>query len=189
MSSFSLWCCIGSFSGILIFKTPIVLPNSVSWVLLMVAITLCGFGSQLFLTMGLQRETASRGSLGIYTQITFAEISDRIIFHSKSSVLSLIGTGVILTSAVYVVVSDCHHHKMIWHELIIVNQLMKSRKNASSEASSQIRNRSIDELGAERLRLGAIDVTHEELRGLVSDDYNERLALESEDPRKLMENG
>ena len=97
----------------LIFKIPVVWPNDISWVLLMVGVSLCGFGVQLSLTMGLQRETASRASLGTYTQIIFAEISDRIIFHSKPSVLSLIGTGIILTSAVYVAVSDFHYASII----------------------------------------------------------------------------
>ncbi len=97
----------------LIFKTPVVWPSNISWVLLMVGISLSGFTLQLFLTMGLQRETASRGSLGTYTQIIFAEISDRIIFHTKPSVLSLIGTGIILTSAVYVAVSDFHYASII----------------------------------------------------------------------------
>ena len=97
----------------LIFKTPVVWPNNISWVLLMVGIGLCGFGVQLCLTMGLQRETASRATLGTYTQIIFAEISDRIIFHSEPSVLSLIGTGIILTSAVYVAVSDFHYASII----------------------------------------------------------------------------
>jgi drug/metabolite transporter (DMT)-like permease len=98
----------------LIFNTPIVWPTSTSWVLLMMAISLCGFGTQLFLTTGLQREAASRGSLGTYTQIIFAEMLDRIIFHSKLSVLGLVGTGIILTSALYVAVSDYHRAPTMW---------------------------------------------------------------------------
>ena len=97
----------------LIFKTPVVWPNSISWVLLMIGISLCGFSLQLLLTMGLQRETASRGSLGTYTQIIFAEMSDRILFHSKPTVLDLLGTGIILTSAVYVAVSGFHYASII----------------------------------------------------------------------------
>lgn len=97
----------------LVFKTPVVWPNNISWVLLMIAVSLCGFGLQLFLTMGLQRETASRGSLGTYTQIIFAEMSDRVLFHSKPTVLDLLGTGIILTSAVYVAVSGFHYASII----------------------------------------------------------------------------
>lgn len=97
----------------LIFKTPIVWPSNISWVLLMVGVSLCGFTLQLLLTMGLQRETASRGSLGTYTQIIFAEMSDRILFHSKPSVLDLFGTGIILTSAIYVAVSGFHYASII----------------------------------------------------------------------------
>ena len=97
----------------LIFKIPVMWPNNISWVLLMVGVSLCGFVAQLCLTTGIQRETASRASLGTYTQILFTEISDRIIFHSKPSVLSLIGTGIILTSAVYVAVSGFHYASII----------------------------------------------------------------------------
>jgi drug/metabolite transporter (DMT)-like permease len=102
----------------LIFKTPVVWPNSISWVLLMIGVSLCGFCVQLFVTMGLQRETASRGIIGTYTQIIFAEISDRILFHSKLSVLALFGTGIILTSAVYVAVSGFHFTSIIEYDLM-----------------------------------------------------------------------
>ena len=165
----------------LIFKTPIVWPSSISWVLLMIAISLCGFGTQIFLTMGLQRETASRGSLGTYTQVIFAEISDRIIFHSKLSVLGLIGTGIILISALYVGVSGCHHASMTQHGLMIVVQLMKP----PGEAAGYIRIRSMDE---QRVQRPQLDATHEESRGQVSDDYSERSTLDLEDARRSMEN-
>jgi len=168
------------------FKTSIVWPSSISWVLLMIGIGLCGFGTQLFLTMGFQRETASRASLGTYTQIIFAEILDRIAFHSELSVLSLIGTGVILTSAIYVAVSNFHHVSMIHHELMTVVQLMKHGQ-APKEAPGYSRIRSMDKRQTERSRLCADHTTHEEPRGLVSDDYSERSTLDLEDPRRSME--
>ncbi|KAJ2913269.1 hypothetical protein MD484_g7141, partial [Candolleomyces efflorescens] len=55
--------------------------------------------------MGLQRETASRGSMAIYTQIVFASILERIFFNAVPSVLSIIGTCLIISSAIYTALS------------------------------------------------------------------------------------
>jgi drug/metabolite transporter (DMT)-like permease len=57
------------------------------------------------MTTGLQRETAGRGSMGMYAQIVFAGMWDRIIFHAEVKVLSAIGTALIVGSALYVAVS------------------------------------------------------------------------------------
>lgn len=71
--------------------------------------------------MGLARETASRGSMGIYTQvgpscfpptdllrsfvqIVFATILERMFFHAIPSALSVIGTLMIISCALYVAV-------------------------------------------------------------------------------------
>ena len=61
--------------------------------------------AQIFLTMGLQRETAGRGTLAIYTLIVFSAILDRIFFNSTPSLSSIIGTLIIVASAIWVVVS------------------------------------------------------------------------------------
>jgi len=55
--------------------------------------------------MGLQRETAGRGSMAVYTQIVFATILERIFFHAVPTTLSVIGTLLIISSALYVAVS------------------------------------------------------------------------------------
>jgi hypothetical protein len=148
----------------------------------MVGVSVCGFALQLLLTMGLQRETASRGSLGTYTQIIFAEVSDRIIFQSKLSVLGLVGTGIILASALYVAVSDFHHASILQCELVTLVQLIKN----SGETTGYIRMGSIDERGT-RPRLDANNTTHEESQELVSDDSSERSKL-LEEPGRSIEN-
>ena len=66
-------------------------------------------------------------------------------------------------------------------------QFTKSRE-ARGEATGHIRIHSLDKRGIERLPLGANDTVHEESRGLVSDDYNERSTLDLEDGRESMEN-
>ena len=59
------------------------------------------------LTMGLQRETASRGTLAMYSRIIFATMFERILFHTLPSYLSVIGTLMIVVSALYIVVCSC----------------------------------------------------------------------------------
>jgi len=54
--------------------------------------------------MGLQRETASRGTLAIYSKIIFATMLERIVFHTLPTFLSVVGTLMIVVSALYIVV-------------------------------------------------------------------------------------
>ncbi|KAF4583913.1 hypothetical protein EYR40_002411 [Pleurotus pulmonarius] len=105
MTSFSAQCVVVSIIGLIATQTKLVFPSKIEWLLLLLLIGVFGFIAQVLLTMGLQRETASRGSLGIYTQIVFAGILERIFFHTAPSVLSAIGTIVIITSALYVVLT------------------------------------------------------------------------------------
>ena len=99
-----MWCCFVSIVGMIILQVPIIMPRSFTFVILMLGIGVFGFVGQLLLTMGLQRETASRGSLGLYVQILFAAIAERWIFHATPSYLSLLGTCIILSCAVYIAV-------------------------------------------------------------------------------------
>lgn len=81
-------------------KTQFVIPTGQGW--LLASFGIFGFLAQVFLTMGLQRETAGRGTMAVYTQIVFATVLDQIFFHSVPSTLSVIGTLIILTSTLYV---------------------------------------------------------------------------------------
>jgi len=73
--------------------------------LLFFVIGLFGYGAQVSLAVGLQKETASRGMLAMYVQIVFASILERIFFHVTPSLLSLIATALILGCAIYVALS------------------------------------------------------------------------------------
>jgi drug/metabolite transporter (DMT)-like permease len=86
------------------FRVRVVIPEKPLFLVLLFAVGIFGFISQVTLTMGLQRETASRGSLGLYPQIIFAAIAERWIFHAIPSYLSIIGIVIILTCALYVAV-------------------------------------------------------------------------------------
>jgi drug/metabolite transporter (DMT)-like permease len=60
--------------------------------------------SKLFLTVGLQHETASRGTLAMYIQIVFTVTFEYLAFGTIPSTLSVAGATVIIASAVYVAV-------------------------------------------------------------------------------------
>ena len=75
--------------------------------------------------MGLQREAVGRGTMAVYTQVAiiliteiragldkkneqvvYAMTFDQIFFHSSPSLLSILGTLIIVFSAIYVAVSS-----------------------------------------------------------------------------------
>jgi len=62
-----------------------------------------GFVAQTLLTMGLQRETASRGATGMYAQALFAVVLEGLFFGVIPSLLSVVGAAIIMSSALYVV--------------------------------------------------------------------------------------
>ncbi|KAG9047128.1 hypothetical protein FS837_002959 [Tulasnella sp. UAMH 9824] len=70
-----------------------------------IGIGILGFIGQVLLTMGFQKEAAGRGTLALYLAIVFSLISERIFFHHQPGVLSLFGIAIILSSAIYVVLS------------------------------------------------------------------------------------
>jgi drug/metabolite transporter (DMT)-like permease len=62
---------------------------------------------QALLTLGLQRETVTRGSTGVYFQMLFAVVLERMVFGVVPSLLSVLGAAIIVSSALCVIVSDC----------------------------------------------------------------------------------
>ncbi|KAF8647966.1 hypothetical protein AX16_006428 [Volvariella volvacea WC 439] len=100
--SFSSQCVIVSSIGMIATKTPLVIPTQLDWLGMLFMIGIFGFVAQVLLTMGLQREAAGRGTMAIYTQVIFATILERIFFHTSPPFLSIIGTVLILSSALYV---------------------------------------------------------------------------------------
>ncbi|KAG1748173.1 hypothetical protein EDB19DRAFT_1905225 [Suillus lakei] len=105
MTFFSLWCTIMSSLGMVVFNIPVVYPRSWKWALLLLMVGVFGFVAQTLLTLGLQRETASRGSTGVYIQILFAVVLERLIFGVAPSLLSVLGAAIIMSSALYVVLT------------------------------------------------------------------------------------
>ncbi|KAG8738350.1 hypothetical protein FRC10_006957 [Ceratobasidium sp. 414] len=102
MSYFSLWSVIGATIGMLVTRTSWVLPTRWTWLGMLLLIGLFGFLAQLLLTLGLRRETASRGSLALYVQIVFSLVFERLVFGVSPGVLSVVGTCIIIASAIYI---------------------------------------------------------------------------------------
>jgi drug/metabolite transporter (DMT)-like permease len=106
LTSFSSQCVIASslLSLFLPSAPRWTTPTSPMHLLLFLLIGIMGFVAQALMTLGYQRETAGRGSMGIYAQIVFAAFWDRVVFHAEVKLLSVIGTVLILGSALYVAV-------------------------------------------------------------------------------------
>ncbi|KAG2155321.1 integral membrane protein DUF6 [Suillus bovinus] len=100
MTFFSLWCTIMASLGMAVFDIPVVYPRSWRWLLLLLMNGVFGF-----LAQGLQRETVSRGSTGVYIQILFAVVLERLIFGVVPSLLSVIGAAIIVSCALCVVLT------------------------------------------------------------------------------------
>jgi drug/metabolite transporter (DMT)-like permease len=102
MVSFSIVSVTLSSVGMVVTKTEFFIPTRLDWLALLAMIGIFGFLAQILLTMGLQRETAGRGTLAVYSKIIFATILERILFHTFPSYLSVIGTLMIVVSALYI---------------------------------------------------------------------------------------
>ncbi|KAF7328954.1 Aldo-keto reductase [Mycena venus] len=102
LASFSIQSVIVASIIMAILREPFVVPTRLAWLGLLAVIGILGFGAQVLLTMGFQRETAGRASMAMYTQIIFASVLERIFFHTTPTLLSLLGTSIIMSSALYV---------------------------------------------------------------------------------------
>ncbi|EPS96320.1 hypothetical protein FOMPIDRAFT_1130587 [Fomitopsis schrenkii] len=103
--AYSVQSVLVSSVCMLTLRTQIVMPTRLDWAGMLIGIAICGFTYQMLLTMGLQRETAGRGTMAVYVQIVYATINDFVFFRTTPTLLSVIGTIVIMSSAMYVAVS------------------------------------------------------------------------------------
>jgi len=98
----ALVCVLASTIGMVIFQiTPVIPKHALVW-LLTLLISILGLIAQTLLAMGLQRETASRSVLAVYTSIVFAVIFEFIVYRTTPSTLSIAGTAIIMSSAIYI---------------------------------------------------------------------------------------
>ncbi|KAI9439322.1 hypothetical protein H4582DRAFT_1948460 [Lactarius indigo] len=102
LNFFASQSVLGSMLGMVLFKVPLVVPTRVLWLVMLFVVGILGMIGQALLTMGLQREAAGRGALAIYSSIVFAVMFEFIFSHTMPSPLSIIGTLIIVSSAVYI---------------------------------------------------------------------------------------
>ncbi|EJF60881.1 drug/metabolite transporter [Dichomitus squalens LYAD-421 SS1] len=105
LGAFSLFCILTAPILMVFAQIQCVVPDNVSCSAMILAVSGCGFAAQMTMTSGLQRETAGRGTMAIYVQVIFALVFERMFFHTTPPPLSIIGTVIILSSAIYVAVS------------------------------------------------------------------------------------
>lgn len=83
----------------------------------------CGFVMQFLLTAGLAYEKSSRATNMVYTQMLFALAFDKLVWGTTPGVLSIVGSSLILGSALYVAVHN--------------NKVKESRKTSSPEGNEE----------------------------------------------------
>ncbi|CAK3866681.1 related to DUF6 domain [Lecanosticta acicola] len=100
---FAVWCTI--ISIVMQFALPNVgflLPADLKEWGYLIFLGLCGFVMQFLLAAGLSHEKSSRATNMTYTQMLFALGADKLIFDHAPSILSIIGSTLILGSAIIV---------------------------------------------------------------------------------------
>jgi len=100
---FSVCCLI--ISGLAMAVLPSIdflLPQSPKEWVYLIFLGVCGFTMQFLLSAGLQHDKSSRATNMVYTQMLFALLFDKLIFGTTPSLLSLVGSGLILSSAIFI---------------------------------------------------------------------------------------
>ncbi|KAK4687509.1 hypothetical protein P7C73_g2608, partial [Tremellales sp. Uapishka_1] len=99
---FSYMCTIVSAIGLIILPGPIAWVTDWRGLFLIILIGIFGFVGQMLLTKGLQLEKAGRAGLAMYLQVFFSATLEYFVFDTIPAFLSVLGIGIILTSAVWV---------------------------------------------------------------------------------------
>jgi drug/metabolite transporter (DMT)-like permease len=89
-------------SSLIVTRTPIVIPKQMLSLAMLSLIGIFGFIAQILMTMGYQIQAAGSASMGIYSQVIFGVILERLVFGTVPSILSILGTALILSSVLYV---------------------------------------------------------------------------------------
>ncbi|KAF8342493.1 integral membrane protein DUF6 [Amanita rubescens] len=89
-------------AGIILTRTPVVVPTERLYLSMLVLIGVFGFFAQILMIIGFQIEAAGRASLGIYSKVIFTLILERVVFGTTPGLLSILGTFLILGSGIYV---------------------------------------------------------------------------------------
>ncbi|MCJ1475328.1 hypothetical protein MMC13_003990 [Lambiella insularis] len=102
---FATWCTLVSFVALaFVPSVDFRLPSTLREWTLLFALGVCGFVMQFLLTAGLAHEKSSRATQMVYTQMLFALAFDKIFWNSTPGVWSIVGSSLVLGSAIYVAV-------------------------------------------------------------------------------------
>ena len=104
MLYFSVACCIVSLASSLLIPSigGLIWPHTLLQWGLLLGVSISGFGTQYFLTLGLQIEKAGRATNMVYTQMLFALAWELIVWGTTPGWESLVGSGCILGSVIWV---------------------------------------------------------------------------------------
>ncbi|KAI4109651.1 MAG: hypothetical protein LQ339_001764 [Xanthoria mediterranea] len=80
------------------------LPSGVKQWSYLVFLGVCGFVMQILLTAGLSYEKSSRATNMVYTNMLFALAFDKLVFDTTMGSMSILGSSLILGSALYIAV-------------------------------------------------------------------------------------
>ncbi|KAL8854668.1 MAG: hypothetical protein Q9221_000450 [Calogaya cf. arnoldii] len=82
------------------------LPSGVKQWSYLIFLGVCGFVMQILLTAGLSYEKSSRATNMVYTNMLFALAFDKLVFDTTMGMLSILGSSLILGSALYIAVKQ-----------------------------------------------------------------------------------
>ncbi|KAF8723817.1 hypothetical protein AX14_009144 [Amanita brunnescens Koide BX004] len=102
MAYFSLWSIIVSSVVMIATRIPMAIPKQMLSLGMLALIGIFGFIAQTLMTIGYQIEAAGRASMGIYSQLIFGVILERLVFGTVPVMLSILGTCLIMGSALYI---------------------------------------------------------------------------------------
>ncbi|KAI1805766.1 hypothetical protein F4811DRAFT_514295 [Daldinia bambusicola] len=110
---FSSWCLIVttttlSLAPIFDYGQPdlrLEMPHSIRQCALLIAVAACGIIMQVLMTAGLATEKSNRATAMSYTHMLFAAAFDRWVFGNIMGWMSLIGCALIISSALWVVLT------------------------------------------------------------------------------------
>ncbi|RPB00991.1 hypothetical protein L873DRAFT_1678489 [Choiromyces venosus 120613-1] len=104
MLYFSNFCCVVSLASLLLIPSigGIIWPHTLLQWGLIIGLGISGFATQFFLTLGLQIEKAGRATNMVYSQMLFALAWERIVWGTTPGWGSLVGSGFILGSVLWV---------------------------------------------------------------------------------------
>ncbi|ORY10893.1 hypothetical protein BCR34DRAFT_625078 [Clohesyomyces aquaticus] len=109
---FATWCTIVSI--IMMLSLPgvgFLLPSGLKDWTYLIFLGVCGFVMQFLLAAGLQYEKSSRATGMVYSQMLFALAFDRLVWGTTPGALSIMGSSLILGSAIFVAMRKDHGSK------------------------------------------------------------------------------